>query len=200
MKYQDFKNAINKPYFSVLDIYIQKLKVYNYQISVWQKKGYIKKLKRGFYYFSDQENNIDPREISFFIYQPSYLSLETALSYYGLIPEMVYANTAVTTKANRKHNNFFGNFIYRHLKPKLFFGYQVIETRRGKYLIAEPEKALLDYFYLNLGQINDKQDIEELRFNYQELKKINKSKIKKYSKEFNIKKLDKMINLLLKLC
>lgn len=200
MKYQDFKNAINKPYFSTLDIYIQKLKVYNYQISDWQKKGYIKKLKRGFYYFSDQEGNIDPREISFFIYQPSYISLETALSYYGFIPEMVYSHTAITSKINRKFINFFGNFSYRHIHPRLFFGYQSVDKKHGKYLISEPEKALLDYLYLNLGKINDEQDLEELRFNYQELGKIDKVKIKKYSKEFNIKKLDRTINTLLKLC
>jgi predicted transcriptional regulator of viral defense system len=200
MKYQDFKNIINNPYFSTLDIHIKKLRVYNYQISYWQEQGYISRLKKGFYYFNDQVENINPKEISFFIYRPSYISLETALSNYGLIPEMVYSHTAITTKANRKINNHFGNFSYRHIHPRMFFGYKSISTKNGKYLIAEPEKALLDYFYLNLGQINDEQDIKELRFNLQEIKKIDKKKIKKYLREFNIKKLDKMINLLLKLC
>jgi predicted transcriptional regulator of viral defense system len=200
MKYQDFKNAINRPYFSVLDTQIQGLKVYAYQISYWQKRGYISKLKRGFYYFNDQVSDIDPKEISFFIYQPSYISLETALSIYGLIPEMIYSNTALTTKANRKISNYFGNFSYRHIHPKLFFAYKSINTKNGKYLIAEAEKALLDYFYLNLGQINNQQDLEGLRLNLQEVKKMDKKKINRYLKEFNIKKLNKMIDLLLSLC
>jgi len=200
MKYQDFKNIINKPYFSILDIYIQKLKVYSYQISYWQKNGYISKLKKGFYYFNDQVENINAKEISFFIYQPSYISLESALSVYGIIPEMVYSNTAVTTKANRKIINSFGNFSYRHIHSRLFFGYDSVNTKNGKYLIAEPEKALLDYFYLNLGQINNLVDLEELRFNFSEIKKMDRVKLSKYLKEFDIKKLDKMINLLLTLC
>lgn len=200
MKYQEFKNIINSPYFSVLDIHIKNLRVFNYQISYWQKQGYISKLKKGYYFFNDQVKDINPKEISFFIYQPSYISLETALSSYGLIPEMVYSHTAVTTKTNRKINNYFGNFSYRHLHPRLFFAYKSISLKNGKYLIAEPEKALLDFFYLNLGRINDENDIKEFRFNFQEIKKIDKKKIKKYLREFRIKKLDKMINLLLKLC
>ena len=113
---------------------------------------------------------------------------------------MVYSNTAVTTKINRKINNYFGNFYYRHIHSKLFFGYNSVSTKSGKYLIAEPEKALLDYFYLNLGQINNLQDLESLRFNFQEIKKMDRKKINKYLEEFSIKKLDKMINLLLTLC
>lgn len=200
MKYQEFKNAINNPYFSSLDIHLQGLNVYNYQLSLWQKKAYIKKLKRGFYYFTDQADDISKYELAFFMYQPSYISMETALSIYGLIPEMIYATTSLSTKANRKVQNDFGLFIYRHISPKLFFAYTPIDTKHGKYLLAEPEKALLDYFYLNLGKINNIDDIKELRFNTEELSKLNKTKIRKYLKFFNIKKLNKMINLLFSLC
>lgn len=197
MKYQDFRKSIEKPYFKVQDLKLRKLKVFNHQLTHWSEKGYLKHLKRGIFYFPDRKKELSPELVSFLIYEPSYLSLETALNFYGLIPELVYSKTAVTTKTTRKFSNDFGNFIYRHVDPRLFFGYRVIDKEFGKFLMAEPEKALLDYFYLNLGKINNKKDIEELRINTKELKKIiNKRKLRLYLKIFNIKKLNKMINLL----
>ena len=201
MKYQEFKKAINKPYFNNLDILFKKLNVYNYQLSLWRKKGYISRLKKGMYFFVDEKEKIIPQEISFLIYQPSYVSTETALSYYGLIPEIVYAQTGITTKTTRKFQNDFGNFTYHHIHPRLFFGYISMEVEFGKYLIAEPEKALLDYFYFNLGKINNQKDIEELRINRNELEKnIDRKKINAYLKEFDIEKLTKAINNLFEIC
>ena len=110
MKYQEFKKALDKPYFTTLDILLKKLNVYNYQLSSWQKKGYVNRLKKGMYFFVDEKEKITSREVSFLIYQPSYLSMESILSHYGLIPEMVYAQTGITTKTTRKFSNDFGNF------------------------------------------------------------------------------------------
>jgi hypothetical protein len=201
MKYQEFKKAIDKPYFTNLDILLKKLNIYNYQLSTWKKKNYIGRLKSGIYFFVDEKEKITPSEVSFLIYQPSYLSMESMLGYYGLIPEIVYGQTAVTTKTTRRFSNDFGNFTYRHINPKLFFGYVPVETPFGKYLIAEPEKALLDYFYFNLGKINDQKDIDELRINSEELCRImDRKKIDAYLKEFNIEKLSNIINILFKSC
>ena len=201
MKYQELKKALNKAYFTKLDILLQKLNVYDYQLSLWQKKGYINRLKKGIYFFIDEKENITAQEVSFLIYQPSYLSMESILSQYGLIPEMVYAQTGITTKTTRKFSNIFGNFTYRHIQPKLFFGYMPIETQFGKYLIAEPEKALLDYFYFNSGKIKNKKDIEELRINCDELRRIvDRKKIDSYLKEFDNQKLTRNINMLFEIC
>lgn len=201
MKYQELKKAINKPYFTNLDILLKKLNIYNYQLSTWKKKNYIGRLKSGIYFFVDEKEKITPLEISFLIYQPSYLSMESMLGYYGLIPEIVYGQTAVTTKITRRFSNDFGNFTYRHINPKLFFGYIPVETPFGKYLIAEPEKALLDYFYFNLGKINDQKDINELRINGEELCRVmDRKKIDAYLGEFNIEKLSNIINILFKSC
>jgi hypothetical protein len=127
--------------------------------------------------------------------------MESILSQYGLIPEMVYAQTGITTKTTRKFSNIFGNFTYRHIQPKLFFGYMPIETQFGKYLIAEPEKALLDYFYFNSGKIKNKKDIEELRINCDELRRIvDRKKIDSYLKEFDNQKLTRNINMLFEIC
>lgn len=201
MKYQEFKNAINKPYFSVLDISLEGLKIYSHQLSFWYKKGYIAPLKRGLYYFVDEKNKITAELVSGLIYEPSYLSMELVLGKYGIIPEMVYGKTAVTTKTTRKFSNDFGNFIYRHISPKFFFGYVPVDLPEGKYLIAQPEKALLDYFYFNLGKINNQKDIDELRINTDQLVRlINRKKLQTYLKEFGNKKLEKMITILLNQC
>jgi predicted transcriptional regulator of viral defense system len=201
MKYQEFKNVINKPYFTGLDILLKKLNIYSSQLSLWQKKGYIGRLKKGVYFFADEKEKMIAEEVSFLICQPSYLSMEFMLSYYGLIPEMVYAKTAITTKTTRKFSNDFGNFAYHHILPKLFFGYVPMETAAGKYLIAEPEKAILDYFYFNLGKLNDCKDIEELRINCDELRRlVDRKKMNVYLKEFNIKKLTNNINILFEIC
>jgi len=201
MKYQEFKNIINKPYFTGLDIMLKKLNIYSSQLSLWKKKEYIGRLKKGMYFFADEKEKMIAEEVSFLIYQPSYLSMEFILSYYGLIPEMVYAKTAITTKTTRKFSNDFGNFTYHHILPKLFFGYIPTETAVGKYLVAEPEKAILDYFYFNLGKLNDRKDIEELRINCDEFRRLmDRKKMNVYLKEFNIKKLTDNINILFEIC
>ncbi|MBU4579921.1 type IV toxin-antitoxin system AbiEi family antitoxin domain-containing protein [Patescibacteria group bacterium] len=194
MKYQDFYKTIKKPYFSRLDISMMGLTVYNYQISLWAKKGYIERIKRGLYIFSERRNELSPEEMSFLIYDPSYISLEFALSHYGFIPEMVYAITAISTKTTRKFANKFGKFIYRSVKSSLFFGYFVMETKNGKYLMAEPEKAILDYIYLNLSHINSKEDIEEMRINREMIKKtVNRKKLEFYAEKFESEKMRKII-------
>lgn len=201
MKYNDFRKSVKNPYFSWQDIKLAGLNVLKYQISLWKKKGNIERLKRGFYVFSDEREKISPQIISFLLYEPSYISLESALSHYGLIPEMVFAVTAVTARTTRKFSNAYGNFIYRHIRPDLFFGYTILENEKGKYLLAEPEKAILDYFYLNLSKLNNQDDIDELRINYAELQRVmNKKKLASYLVEYKVKKLEKIINILLKKC
>lgn len=195
MKYQEFKNAINKPYFSRMDLLLSKVDFFEHQLSLWRKNGYLEHIKRGWDVFSDEKEKLSSEEISFLIYQPSYLSLEYALSHYGIIPEMVFAKTCVTTKTTRKFSNSFGVFSYRHIQPKLFFGYTPVETPSGKYLLAEPEKALLDYLYFNRGKIRTEEDISELRINMDELKKItDRKKFETYLREFNVQKLDRIIH------
>ncbi len=177
---------------------LRRVNVFGHQLSWWRKKGYLENIKRGLDVFSDEKAKLAPAEISFLIYQPSYLSLEYALSHYGIIPEMVFAKTAVTTKTTRKFSNSFGLFSYRHISPKLFFGYSATETAFGKFLLAEPEKALLDYLYFNLGKIQGTRDIAELRINTDALNKIiDREKLNRYLNEFGIRKLAKITPMIL---
>ncbi len=199
MKYYILRETIKKPYFTPFELKLKGFKVFPYQLSFWIRKGRIGKIKRSLYYFTSEKEKISGEEVSFLLYGPSYISLESALSHYGFIPDLVQVETAVTAKTTRTFSNDFGRFIYRHIKKDLFFGYVSIETENAKYLLAEPEKAILDYFYLNLGQINNQTDLDELRINYTEVKKrINPAKIKRYLKAFQINKLAEIIKLILK--
>ncbi len=192
MKYHDLEKAVQAPVFTRQDLRLQGLNVYDYQLTLWVKKGYLIRLKKGVYAFAKDAEQLKGGEIAHIIYQPGYISMESALAGYGFIPEMVYAVVSVTAKINRTFDNYFGRFIYRHIKSTLFWGYAPVETRHGLYLMAEPEKALLDYLYLNLAVINSQEDLESIRLNRDQLKaRLDEHKFRKYLDAFNIKKLEK---------
>jgi hypothetical protein len=189
MKYIDFRNKIKIPLFSRRDIKLLGLKVFDYQLSSWQKAGHITKIKNGLYAFSDSTEKIQPEEIADLIYAPSYISLEKALSFHGIIPEMVPTITCVSPKATRKFKNSLGYFTYRHVKPSLFFGYRQQPGGNKSFLLAEPEKALLDLLYLN--NIGSEAGLVELRINWRGL---NKGKLNKYAVVFGKANLIKLLN------
>ncbi len=197
MKYIELSQRIKTPIFSLNDLKLEKLKVFPYQLSNWVKKGYIVKLKNGLYTFSDRSTGLLNEHIAFSLYQPSYISLEWALSEYGLIPEMVYNITSITTKTPRTFKNKFGSFIYRSIKKELFFGYKKMQKNNQVYLIASPEKALCDFLYLNSANIKNKKDFESFRFNEDILKTLNKKEIEKICKIINHKELMRIINICL---
>ncbi len=154
------------------------------------------KLKNGIYLFTARKDLVSNESVAFTIYQPSYISLEWALSHYGIIPEMVYNVTSVTSKTTRTFKNDIGLFAYRHLKKDLFFGYKKVDDGKGMYLLAEPEKALLDYLYLNLAKLHDEADIEELRLNRFSMgEAVDKEKLMQYAEVFNSKKLDRILKI-----
>lgn len=100
------------------------------------------------------------------LYQPSYISLESALSYYGLIPETVYSVTSVTTKSTRRFQALGTSYVYRSLKRAAFSGYRGIEIEGQPVLIAEREKALADYLYfayLEKTRLNPRLRLREVR-------------------------------------
>ncbi|MBD3279954.1 hypothetical protein GF389_00330 [Candidatus Dojkabacteria bacterium] len=143
------------------------------QLNRWQRKGYIKRLLKGYYIFEDtQISKTLLYEISNTIYRPSYISMEAALQFYGLIPEGVYTITAITTKKTKKFeilNDF--QLSYRSVKPELFWGYKEFKDLEYGPLIAKPEKALFDFIYLN-DQYRTLEDFEGLRINVDEIKKL----------------------------
>lgn len=103
------------------------------------------------------------------IYQPSYISLESALSYYNLIPEAVYITTSLTSNKTISFDTSEGRYSYRHIKPSIFFGYQVLEWQGFPIKMAELEKVMLDYLYLNTS-IKIEHDFDGLRLNAEIMK------------------------------
>ena len=199
MKYRDFEEKINRPIFRVNDSDFLRLNIYNSQLSLWKKQNYLSNIKKGIYLFNKQVNDIDKKHLAYLLYQPSYISLELALSYYGLIPEVVQTVTSITPKTTRRFQNIKGKFIYRNIKKELYWGYDIVSLgNNGKFLLAQPEKALLDYLYLNKSKINNVDDVRELRLNSVYFKKIiNINKLKKYLKEFSSVRLCNIVKLIL---
>lgn len=182
MKFIDLKNQFREfTVFSVSDIRKAEADFDGRRLTEWQKKGYIKKIIKNYYAFSDLEIT-EPMlfTIANTIYAPSYVSFEMGLSYYHLIPESVYGITSATTNKTAVFRTGAGDFIYRSLKPKAFFGYSPIPYRQQRYLMADMEKALIDYFYLNPDLKTD-DDFKGLRINREELVgQINQTKMEKY--------------------
>lgn len=194
MKYNDLVSIIKSPIFSLNDLALAEQRAFPYQLSLWVKKGLLIRLKNGLYAFIRDKDKLRGEAIAFLLYQPSYLSLESALAWYGFIPEIVYAYTSITAKTTRTFENACGRFIYRHMKRELFWGYVQMKTDHGPYLLAEPEKALLDYFYLNLARINSDDDFDGLRLNEDEMKKtLDREKLLKYFNAFGVKKMEKWV-------
>lgn len=169
------------------------------RLSEWQDKGYIKMIRQGYYIFSDLEIN---EQVLFLlankIYSPSYVSLEMAFSYYNLIPESVFGVTSVSSNKTNHFKTCLAEFTYRRLKPEFLFGYKLVEYKNRHFKIAEIEKAVLDYFYLN-PCLKDKADFKELRFNADEFNGLaDKDKMQRYSAAFNNKSLEKRVNKFLK--
>jgi predicted transcriptional regulator of viral defense system len=128
------------------------------------------------------------------IYDPSYISFEMALSYYDLIPETVYQITSASSRKTQAFKTDLASFSYRKIKPELMFGYALQKLGSYNFKIAEPEKAVLDFFYLN-SRLKSEGDFEELRINADEFqKKVNVGKLKKYLKLFSNKSLERRIN------
>ncbi|MBD3329510.1 hypothetical protein GF357_03385 [Candidatus Dojkabacteria bacterium] len=156
----------------------------------WESQGYVKKIRNKHYTFSDQEfRNSDLYIVSNKIYDPSYVSLESALNHYGVIPEAVLKVTAITTRKTNSFETVLGTFTYKSIKNSLFWGYKIIENENIGIKIAELEKAILDYLYLN-SNISSEEDLISLRFNTDILNNIlNYDKLQKYLKIFSNDKL-----------
>lgn len=111
----------------------------------YTKKGLLVRLKGGLY--SVKLSYPSGYLIANKLYEPSYISFETALAYYELIPEIVYSFTSATVKGTREFAIGNQAFSYHKIKKEAFTGYSLQELGGEKVLLAEKEKALADYLY-----------------------------------------------------
>ena len=162
MNFIQFKSTLNDfPVFSTADIRTVDSNFDRRRLNEWQGKGYIRKISKGLYIFSD----VDIDESMLFriankLYRPSYISLETAMAHYQLIPEVVYGVTSVSTRRTYRFGTSLAHFTFRTVSPRLFFGY-MLTSESAK--IATVEKTLLDFFYLDRNALSDQLDETRLR-------------------------------------
>lgn len=199
MKYIQLKQALKDfTVFSLNDIKLIDPHFHRRRLNEWQEKEYIKKIAKGRYIFSDlaiDENVLF--EIANRLYGPSYVSVESALSYYQIIPESVYGITSISTRRTYSFSTPLGEFQYRTLKPAFFFGYQIVKYNEKAFKIADIEKAVLDFFYLHpeLSSIND---IASLRFSEDIFRQnYNQKKLQNYLDKFGQKALANRIKVFL---
>lgn len=206
MKYIELQQKLNKNklnIFSFHDILAffpnQNENTLRQLIFQWKGKGWIAILKKGLYEVIYPKEKIIPNVfIAEKLYSPSYVSLETALSDYSIIPEVAFGVTSVTAKPTREFKNKYGFFRYRNIKENAFIGYIIAEEDGFKYKIADPEKALADFIYFRL---HDKEEIaiEKERFDINLLKKLNRKKLFNYAMCLNEKTYNKLKDIYAKL-
>ena len=141
------------------------------------------------------------------IYAPSYISLHTALSWYNLIPEMIVSTTSVTTQKTNKFSTPLGNLDYHRIKPELFgfgYSYEDMDAYGGKsgvsrkIMLATPQKAILDFFYINSFYDTEK-DMKDLRLNETELGKIINAEFYQFLGSYGSRALEHRVHLMTKI-
>ncbi len=200
MRFIDFKKAFYK--FLVFDLRQIKLvdPIFNpSRLTEWQARGYIRKVNKGFYIFTDRELS-EPYiyHIANRIYSPSYISMESALYYYALIPETVYGVSSISTKKTQTYQTELANFYYQSVSPRLFWGYRMESLGDYQFLIADPEKAVLDFLYLK-SHLKTQEQLAGLRVDAEIFNEIiDPSRLQEYLAEFKNKSLEVRVSLLLK--
>lgn len=163
------------------------------QLSQWVGKSLLVRLRRGMYTVAApyRRSPLVLLPLANDLYRPSYLSGAWALSLYGLIPEKTVVHTSVTTRVPRTFHNPLGTFQYSHIKQNLFWGYGAQVIDGISVWIAEPEKALLDYFHLHSGEWTAVR-LTEMRF--QHLDSIAIKKLQTYAKKCASPRLLRAVN------
>lgn len=145
------------------------------------RDGVLTKTINGIYYLASKPPA--DFELANYLCQPSYISLSSALNYYGILIQAPYEITSVTARLTRRVEVNDKLFFYRHIQQAYFFGYQ----KEQDFLIAEPEKALIDTLFLtSLGRL--KIDYDEFL-----LKRIDKQRFKELAGKIKNRAFQKLI-------
>lgn len=201
MVYQDFRNV----FFDQVCITNRLIQAWypgfdKNNLGRWVNKGYLIRLRNGYYTFT--EHTIIP-DIQLFlsnrIYRPSYISLHTALAFYGMIPESISQITGISTLKTAIFHNDTGIFTYKSIKPGLFWGYEQLAFQGEKtILMATPEKAVVDLLYV-YPFYNNEHELIALRLDEDYLEEnFNTNRFVMYLDEIKNIALEKRGRLLLK--
>lgn len=197
MNYFHFrKNWFDFICFNINQIYAWQPNFDRNNLTRWVKKGLLIRLRQGLYTFPDYKRNADSTYyFANHIYKPSYISLHTALSFYGIIPEAVVQITSITSLKTEMFKNEFGEYSYNTVKNELMFGYELKPIAGSKEIkFAKAEKALLDLLYL-YSFYDTEKDILELRLNEDFIHNdLDIDLLKTFSAKFKSKALENRLN------
>jgi hypothetical protein len=167
--------------------------------------GEIVRVKKGLYVFATpfRRQPIVREHLANLIYGPSYVSLDSALSFHGLIPERVESVTSVTTGRSRAFDTPFGAFTYRSLPPTRYAVGALLETKGTvPFLIARPEKALADKVWMDkrfagsrVGEF-DAYLRDDLRIDEDGLRKLDLEPLAAIAQAYGSAKIDNLIRFL----
>lgn len=199
MNFLEFKQEFTEsPVHSVREIYRHYPEFDARRLYEWKNKGYIRGVINGYFMFRDTVlSDTILFKTANIIYPHSYISIESALSFHGLIPEQVYLISSVSTRKTKNFYTDIGNFQYRTIQQGYFFGYDIISSGNITFYMACPEKAIIDFFYLH-SEIEDPDDVSSLRINpvlFSEI--VNTDKLMQYASFINNKRVIKCSEILI---
>lgn len=192
MNYFEFKKKIEElPFFETKELRLVFGNKFTSTMLInlknWVKKGHLTMLRRGLYIVSESAEAVDPMILATKLYEPSYVSMEKALNFYGIIPEAVFTVTSVTTRKTKEFRTKRGNFSYQKIKREAFGGYETKRNGQISFNMAVPEKALVDFFYLKRNILSGEQEqFEGYRFNEEFV--FDSKKLLDFAKAFQNKK------------
>jgi predicted transcriptional regulator of viral defense system len=198
MSFQDLRRAVQGEIFDyqMLMHHLREYKKPRDKVTLLLKNQSITKIKKGLYIFGPdfQKRPVLRELLANLIYSPSYISLEYALSKYGLIPERAYIITSVCLNRSKTFTTPVATFAYRTRPLSVYsLGIQQIEIpQEGSYLIATREKALVDLISQVKG-IKDTHEMREylyenMRMEQSHLKKLNKRLLTEINNSYNMPK------------
>src|SRR5574344_160307 len=186
--------------FNVHQVYAWEPQFEKNNLTRWTAQNLLVKLRNSWYCFPEY---LKMPNFQYFIsnkmVSPSYISLHSALAFYGIIPEAVVQTTAITSLKTTAYDNRAGSFTYQKILPRLLFGYEQKPFINHHFLFfATPEKAMLDLLYL-YPMYNSEQEISELRFDEEYMHEdLNLNRLLEYTERFQSKIVSNRINLLIK--
>ncbi len=199
---------LNKvPYFRISNLeaflpHLKKNSIYR-KITRWHKKGLIVRLKEGFYIAKEykKEHSADVNYLYYLaniLRYPSYVSGTFILQNKGVLTDVTFPISSITTKTTRKYYNKIGNFFYYSISPKLYIGYERLFYNNEPIYVATLSKALFDYLYIKYSRVKIKPEvaIEKERLN---LDMFSKKDIAGFKKYCNLSKNKTLIEVALKL-
>jgi len=169
------------------------------QLSRWVRAGKLHQLRCGVYAVAPPYGRVTPHAfvVANVMVAASYVSAQSALAYYGMIPEYVPVIVSVTRSRPGQWQTKLGRFVYRHIKADLFTGYGQVEVgNHQRAFVARPEKALLDLIYLEPGG-DDRAFLDGLRL--QRLEQLDLVWMETFARQSGIPKLCRAVGIVLDL-